>query len=190
MLLTPGAGSGRDHPALLAVADAVAPRPCVRLDFPYRRAGRRFPDKAPVLVATIVAAAGELAAAASVPPHRLALGGRSMGGRMCSMAVAEGLPAAGLILVAYPLHPPGRPDRPRTAHLDAIGVPCLFVSGTKDDFATPDELTAATAAISGPVTHVWVRDGRHELRGSEAVVAAVVRAWLDGEDLPDSVARR
>ena len=91
-----------------------------------------------------------------IDPGALALGGRSMGGRMCSLAVAQGLPAAALVLVAYPLHPPGRPDRLRVEHLPAIDVPCLFVSGTRDPFGTPDELTAHTAAIAGPVTHEWV----------------------------------
>ena len=73
------------------------------------------------------------------PPQSVALGGRSFGGRMCSMAVAEGLPAAALVLIAYPLHPPGRADRLRVEHFPQISVPCLFVSGTRDPFGTPDE---------------------------------------------------
>lgn len=72
-----------------------------------------------------------------------------MGGRMCSMAVAEGLGAAGLVLLGYPLHPPRKPEQLRTAHFGAIGVPCLFVSGTRDDFATVEELTMATAGDPG-----------------------------------------
>ncbi len=94
------------------------------------------------------------------------------------MAVAEGLPAAGLVLVSYPLHPPGRPDRLRTAHLPDIAVPCLFVSGTRDAFATPAELEAATAAIPAPVNHVWVEGGRHELKGADQEVATAVAAWV------------
>ena len=97
---------------------------------------------------------------------------------MCSMAVAEGLPAAGLVLVGYPLHPPGRPERPRTGHLPDLRLPCLFVSGTRDPFATPAELEAATAAVPGPVTHRWVEGGRHDLRGADADVAAFVAAWI------------
>jgi hypothetical protein len=103
-----------------------------------------------------------------------------MGGRMCSMAVAEGLPAAALVLIAYPLHPAGRPDRLRVDHFPAIDVPCLFVSGTRDAFGTPDELTAHTAAIAGPLTHVWVEGGRHELKGADEQVAGTVRDWLAG----------
>ena len=78
-----------------------------------------------------------------MPPDRIVLGGRSMGGRICSMAVADGLPAAGLVLISYPLHPPGRPERLRIEHLPALEVPCLFMSGTRDTFGTPDGARAA-----------------------------------------------
>ena len=91
------------------------------------------------------------------------------------MAVAEGLPAAVLVLVSYPLHPPGRPDRLRTDHLGALSVPCLFVSGTRDAFGTPEELEAASAAIPGPVTHEWIEGGDHGLR-RDAPVAEIVRS--------------
>ncbi len=178
LLLAPGAGSGRDHPSLIAVERAVAPLPVVRMDFPYRKEGRTAPDRAPKLVAAVVQEATAFAESLGARPDRIVLGGRSMGGRMCSMAVAEGLPAAGLVLVAYPLHPPGRPDRLRVAHLPAIEVPCLFVSGTRDPFGTPEELEAATATISGPVTHVWVEGARHDLRGADEAVAAAVATWL------------
>jgi predicted alpha/beta-hydrolase family hydrolase len=113
-----------------------------------------------------------------VDPGRIALGGRSMGGRMCSMAVAEGQPAAGLVLVSYPLHPPGRPDRPRTEHFGDIRVPCLFVSGTRDAFAAPAELEEATGAIPGKVTHRWIEGGDHGLRRKDPEVAEIVRAWV------------
>jgi hypothetical protein len=103
-----------------------------------------------------------------------------MGGRMASMAVAEGLPAAALVLISYPLHPPGRPERRRTDHLGSIKVPCLFVSGTRDAFGTPEELEAATALIPGPVTHVWIEGGDHGLRRRDADAASTVAAWLRG----------
>ena len=178
VLLTPGAGSGRDHPALVAMEAALAPLPVERMDFPYRLQGRKAPDRAPKLMASVVAAAEALASRAGVALERIVLGGRSMGGRICSMAVAEGLPAAGLVLVAYPLHPPGRPDRLRTAHLSEISVPCLFVSGTRDSFATPAELEQATAAIAARRSHVWVDGGRHELKGADTEVATAVAAWV------------
>jgi hypothetical protein len=180
LLITPGAGAGRDQPALVAIDEAVAPLGVTveRMDFPYRLAGRRAPDRAPVLVASVVAAAGGLCARAGIDPAHLALGGRSMGGRMCSMAVAEGLRAAALVLVSYPLHPPGKPEQLRTAHFGAIDVPCLFVSGTRDAFGTREELEAATAAIAGPVTHVWLEGGDHGLRRRDDACAAAVAQWL------------
>lgn len=183
-LLAPGAGSGRDHSCLVAVEAALAPLPVERMDFPYRKRGRKAPDRAPVLLAAVVEAATALAAEHGLDPARLVLGGRSMGGRICSMAVAEGLPAAGLVLVSYPLHPPGRPDRLRTAHLAGIKVPCLFVSGTRDAFATPAELEAATEVIPAPVEHVWVEGGRHELKGADQKVATAVAAWVRALEPP------
>jgi predicted alpha/beta-hydrolase family hydrolase len=150
------------------------------MDFPYRTAGRRAPDRPPVLVAAVREEAARLAAAADCPLTAVAMGGRSMGGRMCSMAVAEGLPAAALVLISYPLHPPGRPDRLRTEHFPALGVPCLFVSGTRDAFGTPDELMSATAAIPGAVVHHWIAGKDHGLRGCDAEVATVVRSFVTG----------
>lgn len=108
----------------------------------------------------------------------LVLGGRSMGGRICSQVVAQGLHAAGLVLVSYPLHPPGRPDRLRTAHFGAIGVPCLFVSGTRDAFGSPDELQQAADLIPGPVTLAWIEKGDHGLRRHDLTVTRLVTDWL------------
>jgi predicted alpha/beta-hydrolase family hydrolase len=180
LLLTPGAGSDRNQPSLVAIEAALAPLPVARVDFPYRRAGRRAPDRADKLIACVVEEAAALAASSGVEPERIALGGRSMGGRMCSMAVAQGQPAAGLVLISYPLHPPGKPDQLRSQHLPDLRVPCLFVSGDRDAFGTPDELTAATATIPGAVTHVWIPGGRHDLKGADATVAAAVAEWLGG----------
>jgi uncharacterized protein len=177
-LLTPGAGSDRNHPSLVAIEQRVAPLPVARVDFPYRRAGRRSPDAAPKLIACIREEAQRLAEGAGLEPDEIVLGGRSMGGRMCSMAVAEGLPAAGLVLICYPLHPPGRPDKLRVEHLGAITVPCLFVSGTRDPFGSPEELSHHTAAIPGPVTHVWIEDAGHELKGADQRIADAVADWL------------
>jgi predicted alpha/beta-hydrolase family hydrolase len=98
---------------------------------------------------------------------------------MCSMAVAEGLPAAGLVLISYPLHPPGKPDRLRVEHLPQLEVPCLFVTGTRDPFGTPEELQEATATIPGAVTHVWIEGGRHDLKGADPQIAAAVAGWID-----------
>jgi hypothetical protein len=150
------------------------------MDFPYRKAGRRAPDRAPVLLEAVREGAAALAARSGLDPAQILLGGRSMGGRMCSMAAADGLPCAGLVLISYPLHPPGRPEKQidRTAHFPRLDMPCLFLSGTRDAFGTPDELTAATAAIPGPVTHDWIEGSDHGLRGRSVPVAAGVRVWV------------
>jgi len=176
LLLAPGAGADRDQPALVAIdkAATAAGLLVARMDFPYRKAGRKSPDRPAVLLQAVRDEAEELA-----PRVRaLVLGGRSMGGRMCSMAVAEGFPAAGLVLISYPLHPPGRPDRMRTEHFPSLRVPCLFISGTRDAFGAPGELEAATAAIPGPVTHRWIEGKDHALRGTEQPVAELVLGWL------------
>jgi len=178
LLLTPGAGSSRDHPSLVAIERAVAPLPVERHDFPYRREGRKAPDRAPKAIADVREAAARLAERTKAEPGAIVLGGRSFGGRMCSMAVAEGLPAAGLVLVSYPLHPPGKPENLRIDHLPQLAVPCLFVSGTRDAFGSPDELERHTATIPGPVTHVWIEGKGHDLKGADDAVAEAVATWL------------
>jgi uncharacterized protein len=178
VLLYPGAGSGADHPGLVAIAEALAPVECVRRDFGYRQQGRRAPDRAPKLMAEVRAELARLGHEHGDRP--VVLGGRSMGGRICSMVVAgaDGEPpppqVVALVLIAYPLHPPGRPDRLRVEHLPDIAVPCLFVSGTRDPFGSPDELERWTATIPAPVTHVWIEGARHELRDADASVADAV----------------
>ena len=177
LLLFPGAGSASTHPGLVAIEAAVAPTPCVRADFPYRKAGRKAPDRAPVLLQAVRDEAAPLLAAGDT----LVLGGRAMGGRICSLAVGaatDPLPAKGLVLICYPLHPPGKPDRLRVEHFPRLTVPCLFISGTKDAFGTPAELTGWTATIPGPVTHEWLDGKGHDLKGCDQRIAAVVADWL------------
>jgi predicted alpha/beta-hydrolase family hydrolase len=131
-----------------------------------------------VLLAAVVEGAGALATRTGLAHDRLVLGGRSMGGRICSMAVGDGLAALGLALVSYPLHPPGKADRLRTEHFPQLDLPCLFVSGTRDAFGTVEELEQATKAIPGPVTHRWIESGDHGLRRRDDDVAVIVRDWV------------
>jgi predicted alpha/beta-hydrolase family hydrolase len=173
VLLTPGASAGRDHPALVVIdgeleAAGVA---VARIDLPSARPG-------PKVLQAIADGAAALASRAGVAPAGVVLGGRSFGGRMCSVAAAGGLPAAGLALLSYPLHPPGRPLQLRTEHFPGLAMPCLFVSGTRDAFGSPAELEEATAAIPGPVTHVWVDGGDHGMRRHNLDVALAVRDWV------------
>jgi len=178
LLLTPGAGSDRNHPALKAIEKCLVPMPVRRIDFPYRTAGRRAPDRAPVLLNCIREEAAVFVSESKIKPAALALGGRSMGARMCSMAVAEGLPASALVLISYPLHPPGKAENLRVDHFDAIEVPCLFVSGTKDPFGSPKELERHSKRIHGAVAHCWVEGGGHDFKRHDDEVAAQVSAWL------------
>jgi predicted alpha/beta-hydrolase family hydrolase len=182
LLLFPGAGSGRDQSTLVAIDRAVSALrgwSVVRADFPYRKAGRRAPDRPEVLLAAV---REELAAIGA--RRNVVVGGRSMGGRICSMvaAGADGLPPpqrlVGVVTVSYPLHPPGRPDRLRVEHLQNVNAPWLFVHGTRDPFGSAAELERWTATIPGDVTHEWL-DGGHDLKGKDAGVAAVVARWLE-----------
>ncbi len=179
LLLAPGAGAGRDQPALVAVDAAVTGRGLTveRVEFPGRAAGLRRPDPPEVCIDVVRTATSGLAERLGVPTSAVAVGGRSMGGRMCSMAVAEGLEVAALVLISYPLHPAGKPERLRTGHFPALRVPCLFISGRRDALGSPDDMERETAAIPGPVTVVFL-DGDHSLRRRDAEVAGLVADWL------------
>jgi len=178
LFLTPGAGSNRDHPGLIALEERVDPLPVERADFPYRKAGKPFPDRTPVLVQAIRDGVEAMARERGLDSNQLVMGGRSMGGRMCSIAIAEGLPAAGLVLVSYPLHPPNKPENLRVDHFASINVPCLFVSGDRDEFGSPEEFDVQLAAIPGSVTVVRVPGKRHDLKGSDELVCDAVQEWL------------
>lgn len=177
ILLAPGAGADRNHHTLCAVADAIAPLPVERMDFPSRKAGRKGVDRPAVAIAAVIEKAAMLVSSSRVRANRLVLGGRSFGGRMCSMAVAEGLPAAGLVLLSYPLHPPGKPDNLRVDHFAALNLPCLFISGDKDPFGTPAEFKKHLKAIPGDVTWLTV-PGAHDPRGQDETIADYVQEWV------------
>lgn len=190
--LWPGAGTSADHPSLVAIEQGLAPLHVERFDFPYRREGRRAPDRANKLIASLRADVADLCDRLGTRPEHVVLGGRSMGGRMCSMAVAGAtgatakgaetheapLPAAGLVLLGYPLHPPGKPERLRVEHLSDVTVPTLFVSGDRDAFGSPEELAAAQSLVSGPVTSVTIPGARHELKGVDDRLVAAIGEWL------------
>ena len=158
LVLGHGAGSPAGSPLLRGFCAALAERGVAshRFDFPYMLAGRRAPDRAPVLLEAYRAAFDRAAdIAAGVP---MLAGGRSMGGRIASMAAAEGMPAAGLVFLAYPLHPPGRPDRIRDAHLYGLEMPMLFIQGTRDAFAPPAMLATVLGRL-GPRAQLAPVDG-------------------------------
>ena len=178
LLLWHGAGGNRDHRHFLALEDALS-MPVRRLNFAYRELGaKRPPPRGPVLVDELTQTVEAVAAELGTEPRRLLLGGRSMGGRMASMAVADGLPAAGLVLLSYPLHPPGKPERLRTDHFPRLRVPVLFVSGDRDPFGRPDEWPEHLATIAGSVTMVWLEGDAHDPKKNDQALVDAVHSWI------------
>jgi len=176
LLLTHGAGGDSSH-RLLVRLEHDLDLTVKRFDFPYRQQGRRAPDRAPKLITALIEEAGIFAEETGIRPDEVAFGGRSMGGRIASMAVAEGLPAAALVLLSYPLHPVGKPERLRVEHFPAIEVPTLFCNGDRDPFGTPDELDREIVTIASPVEVHWLERQRHDPKPDfdEEIVETVAR---------------
>ena len=178
LVLFHGAGGNRDHRHFLALEEALD-IPVRRVDFAYRQLGaRRPPPRAPKLVEELNEVVPAIADELGTEPRRLLLGGRSMGGRMASLAVAQGLPARGLVLLSYPLHPPGKPDTLRVDHFPALKVPCLFVSGDRDPFGAPPEWDAHLATIPGAVHVHWLAGDGHDPKKNDDELVSVVRRWV------------
>jgi predicted alpha/beta-hydrolase family hydrolase len=163
MVLAHGAGGGMETPLLQGFAEGLAAAgvTCLRFNFAYQEAGRRGPDREPALRDVWTAAFG---AGAELGAPTWA-GGKSLGGRIASMMAAEGeLGAAGLVFVGYPLHPPGKPERIRDAHLEAVPMPMLFLQGTADPFARWDLLEAVVERLGDRATLHPVDGGDHSFR--------------------------
>lgn len=135
VVIAHGAGGNMDTPSIVSLQHDLAASSvsAVRFNFLYSEKGRRAPDRQPKLVATWRAVASFVRS--ELRPKKLFLAGRSMGGRMASYLAADGYACDGLVFLAYPLHPPGKPDRLRKDHLANVSVPLLFISGTRDSFA-------------------------------------------------------
>jgi predicted alpha/beta-hydrolase family hydrolase len=174
VLLTHGAGGNRDAPLLVRICDAWAQRGwlAVRYDLPYRRRRPKGPPSGSAAAdqAGVVAAVGVARALVDGP---VLAGGHSYGGRMTSMAVADGLAVDVLTLFSYPLHPPGKPERLRTEHLPRIAAPTVFTHGTADPFGSIDELRAAAALLPSPTTVVEINGARHDLGSRKLDVPAL-----------------
>ena len=166
LVLAHGAGAGQRHPFMVTVARGLAERgiDVVTFDFPYMAQKRRVPDKAPVLEASFRETVADARQRVG-PDRRLFVGGKSLGGRMATHLAAEGLAdLQGVVLLGYPLHPPGKPEQPRVAHLPRITVPVLIVQGDGDAFGTPDEVKPAFASLGARATLHVVERGDHSLR--------------------------
>lgn len=169
LILTPGASADRDHSTLVALDNALPEVRVVRLTLGTTSVKRA--------VAKIVEAADALAEELGVDPSTIALGGRSFGGRCASVAHAEGLACHALVLLSYPLHPPGKPEKLRTEHFDQITAPCLFLSGERDPFGSPAEFEQQLPLISAPVSTEWI-PGAHAPKDDSLVVQGV-RSWFE-----------
>jgi predicted alpha/beta-hydrolase family hydrolase len=175
LILGHGAGAGQNSTFMVNFAAALASRgiETITFNFAYTEAGRRVPDRNDRLEAAwrrMIAAYrnGELGTRA-----RLAIGGKSMGGRIASQVAAgeddgAGDGIAGLVFLGYPLHPPGRPDKLRAAHLPRIRAPMLFVQGSRDTFGTPEELAPILKTLQAPAELCVVEDGDHSFKVRKA----------------------
>jgi predicted alpha/beta-hydrolase family hydrolase len=165
LVLAHGAGAGMEHPFMSGFTrglndDGVA---TLRFNFPYREAGRKFPDRPPAAIATWRAAMEEAArqGQAHGDSGPVWAAGKSFGGRMASMAVAEGMNTAGLVYLGYPLHPPGKPEKLRDGHLYGLTLPMLFLQGSRDTFATRELLEVVVSRIGTSAVLEWIEGGDH-----------------------------
>lgn len=186
LVLAHGAGAGQGHPFMTAMASGLAARgiDVATFDFPYMRAGRRVPDRAPVLEQAFREVADAARAWSGAP--RLFLGGKSMGGRMATHLAAAGVEGlAGVVVFGYPLHPPGKPEQVRVQHLPSITVPLLVIQGERDAFGGAVEVRSAMTVVAAPVTVHAIAGGDHSLavrgRSREDVLGEAVdlaAAWM------------
>jgi predicted alpha/beta-hydrolase family hydrolase len=193
VVLAHGAGAPMNTPFMNSIARGLSAGGgirVVRFEFPYMRArretGRRggAPDREPVLRNSWKEVVERLGGG-----RKVVIGGKSMGGRIASM-VADEVGARGLVCLGYPFHPPGRPDKLRTKHLETLATPALIVQGTRDAFGTPEDV--AGYALSDAIRVVWLEDGDHswkpraasgrtEARNMADAIAAI-RGFLEALD--------
>jgi predicted alpha/beta-hydrolase family hydrolase len=150
-----------DHPFMAGFSRAISDEgvATLRFNFPYIERGRRSPDPERVLREAWLGAFDAGGAGSAGKP--VLVGGKSLGGRIASMCVADGMPAAGIVFLGYPLHPPGKPDRIRDEHLYRITVPMLFLHGTGDPFAAPELLSKVIAKLGARAEDVPIEGGDH-----------------------------
>jgi predicted alpha/beta-hydrolase family hydrolase len=190
LILGHGAGSGQTSGFMVTFANALAARgiDVVTFNFSYIERGRHVPDPGDKLEACYRAVIDAARAHKKLKGNKLAIGGKSMGGRIASQVAAKGLDdLAGLVFLGYPLHPPGKPEQLRSKHLPTIKAPMLFVQGSRDSFGTPEELRPILKKLKTPCKLYEVVGGDHSLKipkkagSQEEVYAAVqdeIARWL------------
>ena len=194
LMLAHGAGSGQQSPFLVSFAHGLARRglDIVTFNFPYTEQRRRVPDRRPVLDACYVAVIHSVRQHLASARAALFIGGKSMGGRIATHVAAAdpALPVAGLVLLGYPMHPPGKPTERRDGHLGDVRRPMLIVQGSRDPFGTPAEFESLSGTLSPPPTLHVVEGGEHSFkiaRGGKAAQDAVydgiqrtIVEWIEG----------
>lgn len=192
VILAHGAGTDRTHASLVGWQQSLtdAGYLTVVFNFPYRERGKKLPDARPVLERCWRAVIRHVRSAPDLRPTWLALGGRSMGGRMATYVALEDLNVAALVLLAYPLHPAGQPEKLRADHLAQVHAPTLFIQGTRDPLADPARLEAAIASMPSATLH-RVAEGDHGFRVPKRTgrtaddvqreIADTMIAWLEAQ---------
>lgn len=181
LVLWHGAGGDVGERSLVAVSPAAtaAGALVLRARFAYHVAGKRAPDRMPLLLASARESIDAALALPNAGGRKLVLGGRSMGGRVASMLIADGLAADGLVLLSYPLHPAGKPEKIRDAHLRAIGCPMLFVQGERDMLCDPKLLRPVLRRLGTRAELSLFPDADHGMRKAPAdAIAHVVEEFL------------
>lgn len=179
LIYAPGAGSNINDPfgKYLAGRLATSGYSTVRFQFPYMEAGKRRPDSPKLLEETW----REIIGLTRPAGGKLVVGGRSMGGRIASHIVAQGIPVDGLALFAYPLQPPSNPSNTRDEHLPRITVPTLFCSGTRDTFGTPDQLRAAASKVAKARVHL-LEGADHGFTALKSTGRTKEEVWQEATD--------
>jgi predicted alpha/beta-hydrolase family hydrolase len=187
-VLAHGAGAGQDHPFMTGAARGLAARglATVTFNFPYmERKSKGAPNPAPQLEACYRAVIAAVRDRGWLKKRALFIGGKSMGGRMASHLAADpaqlAAPLAGLVFLGYPLHPPGKPQQLRSAHLPSIVAPMLFVQGARDTFGTPADLAPILAKLPAPSTVIAIEQGDHSFKvtSNKDKQAAIIDRILD-----------
>jgi predicted alpha/beta-hydrolase family hydrolase len=191
LILGHGAGAGQTSDFIVSFASGLAARgiDMVTFNFLCREQARRIPDSNDKLEACYRAVIEAVREQIKSDRDALAIGGKSMGGRIASQVAAAGIgDLTGLVFLGYPLHPPGRPDRLRAMHLSRVKAPMLFVQGSRDAFGTPDELRPIVAPLDPPADVYVVEGGDHSFKvrkgagiGQEEVHRAIqdhIAGWL------------
>jgi uncharacterized protein len=177
VLVAHGAGTDQEHPSIVGVRKGLAAggHTAMTFNYPYTERGSKRPDRQDRLVACHRAAADHLVARVD----RVFLAGRSMGGRMGTYLVAEGYPASGLILYAYPLHPAGKPEKLRVSQFPEIEIPMLFFQGTNDALSRMELFEEHIASL--PNAEIELLEGAgHGYRGGGWDLEKITDRYVSG----------